>query len=510
MVTGEARVSSGTEIVVVVDGHPITSADVAEAQVASDLERMRELLTRIVPDEQYYAQLRMRTPDPTPLAPGETRITDNSGGPIPESSGLREQVALRIALIERHGPEVVALGNLIAEAATYGAAAAAGHSADPAEVASYIRDIRAAFDAGETPFIEGYLSVVDEDVFFDEVLPERYARQLTIGSWRGALVADAFGMEEGQVIWHNAERDAVSYAHITVSSKPRLKDMGEQALAYLNEYFDRTAPEPAPLPPACANGTAVSDPNNQRGLVHDCEALLAAKDALMGTVPLNWSEDLAITSWDGVTTSGTPSRVTGIALQSRGLDGTIPPELGALSELTSLVLSFNLLTGSIPSELGSLANLKEVRLAGNNLTGCIPVAWEHVPANDLRSLGLLYCMPPAPQFPISTAVTRTSVTLGWNAVDGTSKYRVEHLDDPFGTWTIDDDTLTGTSHTVNGLACGALHQFRVSAYGSGMAYEAVRIEPSGASAVVTTAYETAWSEPSAAFAVFTLECGSGG
>ena len=466
------------------------------------------MLTRIVPDEQYHARLRMRTPDPTPLAPGELRITDYSGGPIPESSGLREQTALEIALIERHGPEVVALGSLIAEMAIYSAPVAAGHSTDPEEVASYVRDTRAASSAGETPFIEGYLSVVDEDVFFDEILPEMYARQLTIGSWRGTLVTGTFSREEKQVIWHNAERDAVLSAQVTVTGKPALKDIKEQALAYLNDYFDRTAPEPAPLRPVCANGIAVADPNVHRGLVYDCEALLAARDTLMGTVSLNWSEDLAIASWDGITASGTPSRVTRVVLPSEGLNGTIPPKLGALSELTSLVLSFNSLTGSIPSELGSLTNLEEVRLAGNDLTGCIPVTWEHVLTNDLRSSGMLYCTPPVPRL-IAGAVTQTSATLSWNAVSGVGKYRVEHLDDPFGTWTVDDDTLTGTSHTVNGLACGALHQFRVSAYGNGTAYEAVRIDPSRAPEVVTTAYETAWSEPSRVFAVVTSECGSG-
>ena len=43
-------------------------------------------------------------------------------------------------------------------------------------------------------------------------------------------------------------------------------------------------------PPAaytCANGTAVSSPSDNRGLVHDCEALLEAKDTLRGTATLD-------------------------------------------------------------------------------------------------------------------------------------------------------------------------------------------------------------------------------
>ena len=43
-------------------------------------------------------------------------------------------------------------------------------------------------------------------------------------------------------------------------------------------------------PPAaytCTNGTAVTDPSDNRGLVHDCEALLEAKDTLRGTATLD-------------------------------------------------------------------------------------------------------------------------------------------------------------------------------------------------------------------------------
>ena len=48
-----------------------------------------------------------------------------------------------------------------------------------------------------------------------------------------------------------------------------------------------------PMPAlTCANGTAVTDPGTNRGLVHDCEALLAVKDTLRGTATLDWSCEL--------------------------------------------------------------------------------------------------------------------------------------------------------------------------------------------------------------------------
>ena len=128
-------------------------------------------------------------------------------------------------------------------------------------------------------------------------------------------------------------------------------------------------------PPAaltCASGTAVTDPDEHRALVHDCELLLDGKTALAGTTTLNCSASTAIADWDGVTTGGTPERVTALALSSKSLSGSISAGLGGLSALTTLNLSSNSLTGVIPPELGLLRNLTEVQLSGNSLTGCIP------------------------------------------------------------------------------------------------------------------------------------------
>ena len=238
-----------------------------------------------------------------------------------------------------------------------------------------------------------------------------------------------------------------------------------------------TPSQPPPVP-TCANSTAVTDPGANRELVHDCEVLLGNKDTLAGTATLDWSADAAISDWEGVSTGGTPTRVTKISLSSKGLTGTIPAELGTLFELTVLDLSSNSLTGEIPLELGWLENLEEIRLSGNSLTGCIPVALEDVATNDLSSLGLLYCAPPSPENVSAGTPGEFSILLSWDAVSNTSKYRVEYRQGTFEDWTTDDDTLTGTSHTVDGLSCESGYQFRVSAYGSGTTYAAAWSESS--------------------------------
>ena len=247
-------------------------------------------------------------------------------------------------------------------------------------------------------------------------------------------------------------------------------------------------PAQPPVAMTCAGGTAVTDPDEHRALVHDCEVLLDARSALTGTATLNWSASTAIADWDGVTTGGAPKRVTGLALASRSLSGSIPAGLGGLSALTTLDLSSNSLTGVIPAELGLLRNLSEVRLSGNTLTGCIPAVLRSVPTNDLTSLSLLYCSPPAPSTLTAGATTEGSVALSWPAVANTSEYRVEYRHDHEDRWTEASAGATGTSHTVDGLFCEQSYAFRVSAYGSG------------------TTYAAAWSAPSAPLRTGTGAC----
>ena len=155
----------------------------------------------------------------------------------------------------------------------------------------------------------------------------------------------------------------------------------------------------------CSGGKAVTNPGANPGLVSDCEALLAAKDTLRGTATLNWSVDTVITSWDGVTVEGAPQRVTELGLSSRSLTGSIPSSIGSLVELTHLNLSNNTLTGEIPEEIGQLSDLVELRLSGNTLTGCIPLPLKDVTTNDLSSLNLLYCQPPASPMTLSMEIS---------------------------------------------------------------------------------------------------------
>ena len=69
---------------------------------------------------------------------------------------------------------------------------------------------------------------------------------------------------------------------------------------------------------------------------------------------------------------GNLTNLTTLHLAGNQLTGTIPGSLGNLTNLTGLYLYINQLTGTIPAELGNLTNLRYLVLWNNQLTGTIP------------------------------------------------------------------------------------------------------------------------------------------
>ena len=89
------------------------------------------------------------------------------------------------------------------------------------------------------------------------------------------------------------------------------------------DTFVSTEPPPVQL---CKGSDAVGTSTDFH-LYRECSALLGLKVELAGTTTLNWSQNLDIGSWTGVTIGGTLQRVTGVNLPSSNLNGTIPTGL---------------------------------------------------------------------------------------------------------------------------------------------------------------------------------------
>ncbi|NJO17176.1 MAG: hypothetical protein HC877_15960 [Thioploca sp.] len=114
----------------------------------------------------------------------------------------------------------------------------------------------------------------------------------------------------------------------------------------------------------------------------ECEALIALYSSTNGSNwrdSNNWNVTNTPCSWAGVACRS--GHVLHLYLSNNQLSGSIPSQLGNLSQLEQLYLYSNQLTSSIPSELGNLSQLQELTLSNNQLSGSIP--------SELGNLSLL-------------------------------------------------------------------------------------------------------------------------
>ena len=122
-------------------------------------------------------------------------------------------------------------------------------------------------------------------------------------------------------------------------------------------------------------GSAVSSATVTVILDPDRLALMAIYNSTGGESWHNadgWLSEAPLESWFGVETD-VDGRVTGLDLSYNRLSGTLPPEIGDLTELRVLYLQYNRLSGTIPLEIGSLTQLRELLLYRNDFSGTIPL-----------------------------------------------------------------------------------------------------------------------------------------
>ena len=111
-----------------------------------------------------------------------------------------------------------------------------------------------------------------------------------------------------------------------------------------------SAPAATGTPMPTATATATPEPEDTGSIETDRAALVALYNATDGenwANNENWLSDRPLWDWYGVNTDHL-GRVSWLGLWDNELTGSIPPELGSLTNLEGLYLGGNELTGSIP------------------------------------------------------------------------------------------------------------------------------------------------------------------
>ncbi|MDE2676330.1 MAG: Ig-like domain-containing protein [Gemmatimonadota bacterium] len=92
-----------------------------------------------------------------------------------------------------------------------------------------------------------------------------------------------------------------------------------------------------------------------------------------------------------------------------GLTGAIPEELGKLNSLEALWLDSNHLSGPVPAGLGSLARLIDLRLGNNDLEGRVPDAFLDLDLEQFQWQNNPLCLPATPAFRAWRGRIRTAI-----------------------------------------------------------------------------------------------------
>jgi Leucine-rich repeat (LRR) protein len=77
-------------------------------------------------------------------------------------------------------------------------------------------------------------------------------------------------------------------------------------------------------------------------------------------------------AWFGLDCNEDETQVISIQLNNNTLKGTLPREIGLLTNLLTLIISYNNFTGTIPTEIGYLTSLTDFEADSNDFNGTLP------------------------------------------------------------------------------------------------------------------------------------------
>ena len=211
-----------------------------------------------------------------------------------------------------------------------------------------------------------------------------------------------------------------------------------------SEYVSLTwaTATPEDTPTSTPTSTPKSAPTESKS---DRDALVALYNATDGpnwTSNSNWLSKRPLSEWYGVTTDDVSGRVTGLSLSSNLLRGSLPADLGQLTNLKNLNLSNNRLNGTIPSELGDLAHLEDLDLGINELSGSIPTSLGGLSKLETLELSSNELTGPVPS-QLGNLARLESLSLSYNELTGTIPSQLGNLSNLTGLF-ITHNQVSGT------------------------------------------------------------------
>jgi Leucine-rich repeat (LRR) protein len=175
---------------------------------------------------------------------------------------------------------------------------------------------------------------------------------------QGPKIVHSYGHSNANLLLKITSGENSIYRFFEVTQANETYWSGQQNIA--TYVFETTL-----SPYNCANVTEIP--------LTECQTLVALYNSTHGinwVNHTNWLNTTSPCSWYGILCS--QGHVVSLFLYSNHLTGSIPVDLGNLSQITVVDLSRNQLAGSIPKQLGNLLLLERLSLYNNQLTGTIP------------------------------------------------------------------------------------------------------------------------------------------
>ena len=211
-----ARISGSEEVALYINQFPVSVAEVLEtrAEMETSVDAWASAIDRMVPNNHSSLDEASET--------GTTDFFNNQTSPVPEMVVAHRQPWLE--LWQEHGPDTMALANLMDRYAFLSAATEAGYAVTDEEIEEMVAARRQAVESAEaqpptvtetpeefehdefvTIFVvektrdhklDGYIATVGENTYWDTILPEKMRHDTTMNKWRSEETQGAQSHEE--------------------------------------------------------------------------------------------------------------------------------------------------------------------------------------------------------------------------------------------------------------------------------------------------------------------------